>query len=132
MSTVAKYDQMAQKNKSSIYGAFRKTTTLKEVYIVRYADDFKLFCRKRSDADKVFIAVKQWLSDRLKLEISEEKSKVINLKRHYSEFLGFELKAIKRHKKYVVKSHITPKAITRETDKLIEQVKKNTAYRRQR
>jgi group II intron reverse transcriptase/maturase len=110
------------KNKSSIYGAFRNTTKLKEVYIVRYADDFKLFCRKRSDADKVFIAVKQWLYNRLKLEIIEEKSKVINLKRHYSEFLGFELKAIKRRKSYIVKSHMTPKAITRETDKLIEQI----------
>lgn len=111
------------KNKSPIYGAFRNTTNLKEVYIVRYADDFKLFCRKRSDAEKVFIAVKQWLNERLKLEVSEGKSKIINLKRHYSEFLGFELKAVKKRKDYVVRSHITPKAIARETDKLIEQVK---------
>ena len=36
----------------------KNTTKLKEVHIVRYADDFKLFCRKRSDAEKVFIAVK--------------------------------------------------------------------------
>lgn len=50
-----------------------KKTHLKEMWIVRYADDFKIFCRKRSDADKIFIAVKQWLRDRLKLEISEEK-----------------------------------------------------------
>lgn len=111
-------------NKTSIYGAFRNTTNLKEVYIVRYADDFKLFCRKRSDAEKVFTAVKQWLNDRLKLEVSDEKSKIINLKRHYSEFLGFELKAVRKRKKYVVRSHITPKAIARETDKLIEQVKR--------
>ena len=31
---------------------------MKEMYIVRYADDFKVFCKKRSDAPKVFIAVK--------------------------------------------------------------------------
>jgi len=111
------------KNKSSIYGAFRNTTNLKEMYIVRYADDFKLFCRKRSDAEKVFIAAKQWLKERLQLDVSEEKSKIINLKRHYSEFLGFELRAVKKRKGYVVKSHMTPKAITRETDKLIAQVK---------
>lgn len=110
------------KNKSPIYGAFRNTTNLKEVYIVRYADDFKLFCRKRSDAEKVFIATKQWLKERLRLDISEEKSKIINLKRHYSEFLGFELKAIRKRKDYVVKSHMTSKAIARETDKLIAQV----------
>ena len=34
----------------------------------------------RSDAENVFIAVKQWLNERLKLEISEEKSKIVNLK----------------------------------------------------
>lgn len=33
-----------------------KRTNLKEVYIVRYADDFKLFCRNHSDAVKIFEA----------------------------------------------------------------------------
>lgn len=83
--------------KSSMYNALRKGN-LKEMYIVRYADDFKIYCRKRSDADKAFIAVKQWLSDRLKLEVSDEKSKVVNLKKGYSEFLGFKMKAVKKKK----------------------------------
>lgn len=112
------------KNKSPIYGALRNTTKLKEVYIIRYADDFKLFCRKRSDAEKVFNAVKHWLNDRLRLEISEEKSKIVNLKRHYSEFLGFELKAVKKRKGYVVRSHITQKAKAKGTQKLVEQIKR--------
>ncbi len=102
-------------NKSPIYSALRKTN-LKECYIVRYADDFKIFCRTRDDAEKLFIATKKWLKERLNLEISPEKSKIVNLKRHYSEFLGFRLKAkIKGKKsngqpKYVVTSHITEKA----------------------
>ena len=108
---------------SNIYRVLRKTQ-LKEMYIVRYADDFKIFCRKRSDADKVFIATKQWLQDRLKLQISEEKSKVINLKKHYSEYLGFKLKAVKKGNKYVVRSHMRDKAVQKVTDELIEQVKK--------
>lgn len=119
------------KNKSPIYGALRNTSKLKEVYIIRYADDFKLFCRKKSDAEKVFIAVKRWLKERLKLEISEEKSKVVNLKRHYSEFLGFELKAVKKRKKYVVRSHMTKKAKIREKKKLVEQIK-NIAHTKNR
>lgn len=94
------------------------------MYIVRYADDFKIFCRKRSDADRVFIAVKQWLYDRLKLEISEEKSKVVNLKRHYSDFLGFKLKAVKRGDKYIVRSQVSDKVRERIMEKLIEQIKK--------
>ena len=36
-------------------------SNLKEVYIVRYADDFKLFCRNHKDAVKIFEATKKWL-----------------------------------------------------------------------
>lgn len=102
-------------NKSPVYSALRKTA-LKECYIVRYADDFKIFCRKRSDAVKLFEATKQWLKTRLGLDISPEKSKIVNLKRNYSEYLGFRLKAKAKGKKpngstkYVVTSHITEKA----------------------
>ena len=101
-----------------------KNTKLKEMYIVRYADDFKIFCRNRSDADKVFIAVKQWLKDRLQLEVNDEKSCVVNLKKRYCEFLGFKLKAVKKRSKYTVYSNITDKAVKRETQKLTEQLKK--------
>ena len=116
------YSKRGTENKGAIYRALR-TSRLKEMYIVRYADDFKIFCRKRSDANKVFIAVKQWLKDRLSLEISEEKSKVVNLKKHYSEFLGFKLKAVLKGGKFVVRSHMSDKAVKRETEKLKEQIK---------
>lgn len=110
------------KDRGSVYRALKRTN-LKEMYIVRYADDFKIFCRKRSDANKVFIAVKQWLYDRLKLEINSEKSKVVNLKKNYSEFLGFKIKVVNKGGKKVVKSHMCDKAIEREAEKLIEQIK---------
>ena len=90
---------------------------LKECYIVRYADDFKIFCRKRSDAVKLFEAVKLWLRERLGLEISPEKSRIVNLKKGYSEFLGFRITATPKGKdksgktKYVVKSGLTDKAV---------------------
>ena len=110
-------------NRGYLYNIFKNKTTLKEMFIVRYSDDFKIFCRKRSDADKAFIAVKQWLKDRLSLEISEEKSKVVNLKKHYSEFLGFKLKAVRKGGKFVVRSHMSDKAVKREAEKLKEQIK---------
>ena len=50
-----------------------RNTNLTEVRIVRYADDFKLFCRDRGSAEKMFKLVKIFLRDRLKLEISEKK-----------------------------------------------------------
>ncbi|OLN25151.1 group II intron reverse transcriptase/maturase [Desulfosporosinus metallidurans] len=116
------------KYKGAKYTALRRTN-LKECYIVRYADDFKIFCRKRSDAVKLFKATKQWLMDRLGLEISPEKSKIVNLKRHYSNFLGFRLKLHKKGKKkngeprYTVKSHISKKAEKKIKDKTHELVK---------
>nr|WP_245544997.1 reverse transcriptase domain-containing protein [Lentibacillus jeotgali] len=70
-----------------------KKTKLKPMYIVRYADDFKIFTTTRSNAEKIFKAVQMWLEERLKLPISKEKSKVTNLKKRKSEFLGFALKA---------------------------------------
>lgn len=98
------------------------TTNLKEMYIIRYADDFKIFCRSYEDARKVFAAVKKWLSERLKLEISDEKSKIINLKRNYSEYLGFKIKAVRKGNSYTVRSHMSDKALKRETLKLSEQI----------
>ena len=37
------------------------------MFIVRYADDFKIFCRNARDADKIFHAVRKWLKERLHL-----------------------------------------------------------------
>ena len=116
-------------DKGPIYLAYRERSNLKECHLVRYADDFKIFCRNRSDAEKIYHATKQWLQDRLGLEISEEKSKITNLKRHYSEFLGFKLRV---HQKgltklgkpnYVVKSHISEKAEKKIKNGLTKQIK---------
>ena len=102
-------------SKTKMYRAL-KTTNLKEVYIVRYADDFKLFCRNYSDAIKIFEATKKWLKERLKLEISPEKSKIVNLRKNYSDFLRIKLKVTKKRKdknnkdKFVVQSQIGNKA----------------------
>jgi len=121
--THTKYETMCgdKLNRGNVYRVL-KETNLKEMFIVRYADDFKIFCRKKNDADKTFVAVKLWLKDRLKLDISEEKSKVVNLRKQYSEFLGFKLKAVKKSNKFVVKSHMSDKAIKNETQKLKERI----------
>lgn len=94
------------------------------MYAVRYADDFKIFCATHEDAVKAYKATELWLKDRLGLEISADKSKVINLKRQYSEFLGFKLKVRKKGKKYVVRSHMSDKAYKKAHEKVSEEVKK--------
>lgn len=102
------------------YRHLRNKSKLKEIYLVRYADDFKIFCKKKTDAIKIYHAVQQWLKERLSLEISEEKSKITDVRKNPSEFLGFKIKAYKKNKKWIVKTNMTDKAI----DKAIETIKK--------
>ena len=108
--------------KSHAYRALRRSR-LKEVHAVRYADDFKIFCPTHAEAVKAYKATEMWLKDRLGLDISPDKSKVVNLKRQYSDFLGFKLKVRKKGKKYVVRSHMCDKAYKKAHEKLTEEVK---------
>ncbi len=101
-----------------------KKTNLREVKLVRYADDFKLFCRKRKDAEYFYKISEIFLKDKLKLEISKEKSKIINLRRECSEFLGFKIKAVEKnttHSNYVAKLRLNEKAVY----KIIKTLKDN-------
>lgn len=109
--------------RSHAYRALRRSR-LKEVHAVRYADDFKIFCPTHEDAVKAYKATEMWLKDRLCLDISPDKSKVVNLKRQYSEFLGFKLKVRKKGKKYVVRSHMSDKAYKKAHEKLTGEIKK--------
>lgn len=102
-------------NKGNKYKMLRDYTKLKEVTCVRYADDFKLFAKSYRQAEKLFYAVEGWLKGRLGLAISPEKSKIVNLKDAYSEFLGLRIKATNHggdnSPKYVVESHIREKSL---------------------
>lgn len=108
---------------SSGYGAMRRTN-LKEMYIVRYADDFRIFCRTKTQAQKTMTATIQWLRERLRLEVSPEKTRIVNVKRKYSEFLGFRIKVHRKGKKDVVKSRISQKQLGMERQKLVEQARR--------
>lgn len=100
-----------------------KNTDLKEIWLVRYADDFKIFCRDYKTAQKIFCATKGWLKERLELEVSLDKSKVTNLRKNYTEYLGFKLKAKPKANKYVCQSHMTNKALNNTITKLKNQIK---------
>lgn len=93
---------------------------LKQMFIVRYADDFKIFCRDSKTAFKIFNAAKSWLKERLGLEISQEKSKVTNLRKNYTQFLGIKFRVKPKKKKFVERSHIADDR----KSKILEQLKK--------
>lgn len=99
----------------------------KGIRFVRYADDFKIICPSYQVAKDMLEKVIKWLSSRLKLQVSEEKTKIVNLKRNYSEFLGFKIKVKRKKDTYVIVSHIKDNALTKlekSAKKRIRQIKK--------
>lgn len=129
------YSQKPQRNgtvdRCHGYRAMRESTKLKEMWIVRYADDFRIFCKTRGDAEKTKIAIEKWLKDRLRLDVSQEKTRIVNTRQRSMEFLGFNIKVHKKRKdsKYVVDSHISEKALKAKGEKLTNQVKVFCKYK---
>ena len=109
-------------NKGNKYKILRDYTRLKEVTCVRYADDFKLFTKSYEEAVRLFYAVEGWLKGRLGLSINPQKSKIVNLRKKYSEFLGFRIKAVNHGSegkpRYVVESHIKDRSLDKISAKM--------------
>jgi len=68
-------------------------------------------------AKRIYKATELWLKERLGLEISPEKSKIVDIRKSSSEFLGIKIstqpprkKQRAHQRKYVVESHLTDKA----------------------
>ena len=100
-----------------------RNTKLKEIFLVRYADDFKIFCKDYETAKRIYIATKSWLSERLGLDISPEKSKITNVRKNKTEFLGFTLKVKPKGNKYVCQSNMSDKAKQNTINKIKKQIK---------
>lgn len=104
----------------------RKYTNLKCGYIVRYADDFKIMCRTYEEAQRFYHATVDFLQSRLGLEINPDKSKVVNLKKNASDFLGFKIKVVQQGKAkfgYIAKTSMSDKAVTKTKRLLKEKIK---------
>lgn len=109
-------------------------TNLKDGYIVRYADDFKIMCRTYDEAQRWYHATVDFLKTRLKLDVSPEKSKVLNLKKNSSTYLGFKIKVVPKGKTrygYIAKTDMSDKAIGKAKASLktkIISIQKHTTY----
>lgn len=101
-----------------------RSSGLKEMFIVRYGDDFKIFCAKEDEAVRTKNATEKWLMKNLKLDVSPEKTKITDLTKGYSEFLGFKFKMVKKGTRYVVASHISDKSMKQIQEKIKFGIKK--------
>lgn len=118
--------QPKHRNKNAWFQYAKKHTRLKSGFIVRYADDFKIMCSTYEEAQRFYHSTVDFLNKRLKLEISPEKSKVVNLKKNSSDFLGFKIKVIPKGKTkhgYVAKTDMNQKALKKAKTNLKLKVK---------
>ena len=118
--------QPKHRNKNGWFQYAKKHTGLKSGFIVRYADDFKIMCSTYEEAQRFYHSTVDFLNKRLKLEISPEKSKVVNLKKNSSDFLGFKIKVIPKGKTkhgYVAKTDMNQKALKKAKTNLKLKVK---------
>ena len=96
----------------------------KGIRFVRYADDIKILCPTYSVARDMLDKIIKWLDKRLGLEVCEEKTKITNLKKNYSYFLGFKFKVKLKKKKYVIVSHMSDEALVSVNYKIKKQIRK--------
>lgn len=118
--------QPKHRNKNGWFQYAKKHTRLKSGFIVRYADDFKIMCSTYEEAQRFYHSTVDFLNKRLKLEISPEKSKIVNLKKNSSDFLGFKIKVIPKGKTkhgYVAKTDMNQKALKKAKTNLKLKVK---------
>lgn len=109
-------------SKGSAFREMRKTG-LKELHVIRYADDVRIMCSNKSDAMKVMQGAKNWLRERLKLEVSDEKTRVTDLTKGYGEFLGIKIRTKVKGEKKVIASHMCDKAKERTIKAIREHIK---------
>lgn len=77
--------------------AMRNHSNLKTCYYVRYADDWVILTDNQEDAERLKHKAKRYLKETLKLELSEEKTLITNVRVKPIKFLGVEIRMVKKN-----------------------------------
>ena len=101
------------------------------VFLTRYADDWIVQTRNKKEAEKLLVYIGKYFKHRLKLELSEEKTVITDMREKTAIFLGFCIIAERRRKTpdnpkdtIVGKSYPNPKRVNEQLTKLREHVRK--------
>jgi len=113
------------KNKNDKIKALRKTK-LKPAYLVRYADDWVLITNSKRNAEKWKYQISKFLKNRLKLELSEDKTLITDVRKRPIKFLGFNYKIIpgKAKKGFVTKTRPDPNRLKAKVKEIHKEIKK--------
>lgn len=115
---------------TNLFKALRKTN-MKPAFLVRYADDWILVTSSKSNAEKWKKRIKHYLGINLKLRLSEEKTKITNIKNNCISFVGIDLKVVKDKSKkygYFVKSKPNPDKLKRKVKEIHQDIMKSRNF----
>lgn len=103
---IPKLDKKGNKN----YAARKRSRKLglKPAYFIRYADDWCIITNSYKNAVKLKYKTKHFLKRHLKLQLSEEKTKITNMLKRRIKFLGVELGAKKGNSRSGIKTYSKP------------------------
>jgi group II intron reverse transcriptase/maturase len=93
----------------------KKEANLRPGLSIRYADDILILCRNRADAEWWMEKTREYMREHLKLELSQEKTKILNLKKEKLCYLGIEIKV---NRKGLTVYHLKSKDVRDKIQKL--------------
>lgn len=111
-------------SQSSKVSTLKHHSTLKPAYLIRYADDWIVVCRNKTDAEKWKYRIGKYLNTTLKLKLSDEKTLITDASKRPLKFLGFKIKMLKnRGGRHGMNPKVTPD--TERLDRKILEIRKS-------
>lgn len=89
-----------------------KKTNLKQGYLIRYADDWVILTSSEEEAIRWKKSCTSYLKRNLKIELSEEKTKITDLTKERATFVGVDFrKALGKNNNYTLRTFPNPKRL---------------------
>lgn len=100
--------------------ALRKRSKLRPAHLIRYADDFVLITNSHENALWWKNSIKEFLEHDMRLNLSEEKTLITDVRRKHIHFLGYEYKVVpgKAKKGYIPRTLPDRKRLKRKVDEI--------------
>ena len=104
----------------------KRDSNLQPMVLVRYCDDWVILTDTKQNAEKLKVRVSHFLKEKLKLDLSLEKTVITNVKKKCIKFLGFEFKVVKGKSRtgFVVRTMPDRNKVRQKVDKILEEIKK--------
>jgi len=82
--------------------ALRERSNLVPAYLVRYADDFCVITDSKEHAEFLKSRIQEYLSDSMKLNLSDEKTLITDVRKNYIHFLGYDTKWLEEKRRKAI------------------------------